>query len=54
MIEAGAEIAASFLRAGLVDQLYWFRGAKAVGGDGLSVFEHLGIDRLDQAIEMKQ
>jgi diaminohydroxyphosphoribosylaminopyrimidine deaminase/5-amino-6-(5-phosphoribosylamino)uracil reductase len=49
MIEAGAKVAASFLSAGLVDQIYWFRGDQVIGGDGLAVFDALKLADLDAA-----
>ncbi len=49
MVEGGAHVAGALLRAGLVDQLAWFRGAVVIGGDGTPVLTALGIDRPDQA-----
>ena len=49
MIEAGAQIAASALRAGLVDRIEWFRAPVILGGDGLSVLAGLGLESLDRA-----
>lgn len=46
MIEAGGRIAASFLRAGLVDRLLWFRAPMVIGGDGIPAVAALGLDRL--------
>lgn len=50
MVEAGAKIAGSFLRAALVDQIVWFRAPLIIGGDGLSVFGEMGVDTLSQAL----
>ncbi len=49
LIEAGATLAASALRAGVVDHIWWFRAAKMIGGDGRSVADAFGIASLDQA-----
>lgn len=49
MIEAGAQIAASALRADLVDRIEWFRAPLVLGGDGLPVFAELGLESLDNA-----
>jgi diaminohydroxyphosphoribosylaminopyrimidine deaminase / 5-amino-6-(5-phosphoribosylamino)uracil reductase len=49
IIEAGSQVAGSFLRAGLVDRVVWFRAPMILGGDGLSVFGPLGVDDLSQA-----
>lgn len=46
MVEGGAILAASLLRAGLVDRLAWFVAPSLIGGDGLSGFESLGVDSL--------
>ena len=35
MVEGGGKVAASFLRAGLVDRIEWFRAPILIGGDGL-------------------
>ncbi len=48
LVEGGARLAASLLRAGLVDRLAWFRAPGIIGGDGIAAVEAFGIDRLDQ------
>jgi len=48
MVEGGAALAASLLRAGLVDRLAWFAAPALMGGDGLPGLHSLGVDRLDQ------
>jgi diaminohydroxyphosphoribosylaminopyrimidine deaminase / 5-amino-6-(5-phosphoribosylamino)uracil reductase len=50
MVEAGAQVAGSFMRAGLVDTLVWFRAPIIIGGDGLSVFSALNVDTLPDAL----
>jgi len=37
MVEAGAELSAAFLRAGLVDEIYWYR-APTLLGEGITAF----------------
>lgn len=49
MVEAGGRLAASFLGAGLVDRLLWFRAPMVIGGDGLPAIAALGLDRLAQS-----
>ena len=49
MIEAGAGITGAFLNADLVDEIYCFRAAKFIGGDGMSAVASLGLDRLEDA-----
>jgi len=46
LIEGGATLATSFLKAGLVDRLYWFRAPIAIGEDGLAGLGSLAVDRL--------
>jgi diaminohydroxyphosphoribosylaminopyrimidine deaminase/5-amino-6-(5-phosphoribosylamino)uracil reductase len=43
MVEGGAQISTSLLRAGLVDQLLWFRAPSLIGGDGIPPFGDLGV-----------
>jgi diaminohydroxyphosphoribosylaminopyrimidine deaminase / 5-amino-6-(5-phosphoribosylamino)uracil reductase len=50
MVEAGARVAGSFLRAGLVDKIVWFRAPIIIGGDGLPVFAALAVEDLSQAL----
>ena len=46
---AGAQIAAAAIRAGLVDQIEWFRAPIVLGGDGLPVLAALGLETLGEA-----
>ena len=43
LIEGGGAVAASFLRAGLVDELIWMRAPILIGGDGVPALASLGI-----------
>lgn len=52
MIEAGPKLNSSFLKAGLVDKIYYFIAPKILGGSN-SIFADLGIDHLDKAITVK-
>lgn len=49
LVEGGGQIAASFLRAGLVDRLAWFRAPKIIGGDGVPAVAGFGLDDLSKA-----
>lgn len=51
MVEAGAKVASSFLRARAVDRLEWFRAPKIIGGDGLPVFTGVGVGDLAEAFQ---
>ncbi len=43
LIEGGGAVAASFLRAGLVDELVWMRAPILIGGDGIPALASLGV-----------
>ncbi|MBU3971250.1 MAG: RibD family protein [Alphaproteobacteria bacterium] len=49
LIEGGGQVAASFLRAGLVDRLEWFRAPVLLGGEGRPCVAALGLARLSDA-----
>ncbi|WP_448189712.1 bifunctional diaminohydroxyphosphoribosylaminopyrimidine deaminase/5-amino-6-(5-phosphoribosylamino)uracil reductase RibD [Azospirillum sp. sgz301742] len=51
LVEGGATLAASLLRAGLVDRLEWFRAARVIGGDGVAAVAAFGVDALSQAAD---
>ncbi len=49
LVEGGGTLAASFVRAGLVDELAWFRAPILIGGDGLPALGGLGLGDLAAA-----
>ena len=49
MIEGGGRVAASFIAAGLVDTLEWFRAPILLGGDGGACVASLELARLSDA-----
>lgn len=49
MVEGGAVLAASLLRAGVVDRIAWFRAPTLIGGDGLPATGSIAIDALGDA-----
>ena len=54
LVEGGSFINSSFLRSGAVDRLLLFIGAKIIGGqDALSWCGELGVDQLDQAMQIE-
>ncbi len=48
-LEGGGKLAASFLKANLVDRIEWFRAPIVIGGDGIACLASLGIERLGDA-----
>lgn len=46
LVEGGAHLAATLLRARLVDRLAWFHAPLLIGGDGVPAIAALGIARL--------
>lgn len=47
-LEGGGTLAASFLSAGLVNVLAWFRAPILIGGDGIPAVNALGHSEMDQ------
>lgn len=48
-LEGGGQLAASFVQAGLVDTIEWFRAPILIGGDGLPAIAALGLEDMDAA-----
>lgn len=46
LIEGGGVIAAAFLEKDLIDEVFCYRSAKIIGGDGLPAIAGMGIERL--------
>jgi len=49
LIEGGGQVAASFIHAGLVDRLEWFRAPILLGGEGRPCVASLAMARLSDA-----
>jgi diaminohydroxyphosphoribosylaminopyrimidine deaminase/5-amino-6-(5-phosphoribosylamino)uracil reductase len=52
MVEAGPRLAAAFLSAGVVDELWWFQAPVIIGGDGAPAIAPLGVEALMDAPRM--
>lgn len=50
LIEGGAMTSTKFLQENLVDEIIIFRSNKIIGGDGISMFDNLGINNVKAAI----
>ena len=53
LVEGGGRVAASFLRAGLVDGVSAYRAGLVLGGDSRSAVGELGLDRLGSAPRLR-
>jgi diaminohydroxyphosphoribosylaminopyrimidine deaminase/5-amino-6-(5-phosphoribosylamino)uracil reductase len=53
LVEGGSRVAASLLRARLVDELHWFVAPQLLGGDGLPALGSLDIRLLCEAIALE-
>jgi len=49
LLEGGSTLAASFIRADLIDEIAWFRAPIFIGGEGLPAIGSLGLDDLKSA-----
>ena len=49
LVEGGGRLAAGLLKAGLVDELHWFRAPKVIGGDGRPAVAALDLEALSAA-----
>lgn len=49
MVEGGGQLAVSFMRAGVVDRIEWFRGSILLGGDARPCLGGLGLEKLAAA-----
>ena len=54
LIEGGGQVAASFLRAGLVDRIEWFRAPVLLGGDGRPCVAALSLAKLADAPKFRR
>ena len=48
-LEGGGNLAASFIKAGLIDTIQWFRAPIVIGGDGLPAVAALGLSEMSDA-----
>jgi diaminohydroxyphosphoribosylaminopyrimidine deaminase/5-amino-6-(5-phosphoribosylamino)uracil reductase len=53
LVEGGSHVASSFVAADLVDEIWLFRGAEAVGADGVDALDALPLSRITQSPTFK-
>ena len=53
-VEGGGQVAASFLRCGLVDRIEWFRAAMVIGGEGRPGVGALALGALADAPRLRR
>ena len=53
-VEGGGRVAASFIRAGVVDRLEWFRAPLILGGEGKDAIGELHVEGLAQAMRFRR
>jgi diaminohydroxyphosphoribosylaminopyrimidine deaminase/5-amino-6-(5-phosphoribosylamino)uracil reductase len=49
LVEGGSHLQASLVKGGLVDQIYWFRASKIIGGDGIPALQSIGLTDVSEA-----
>jgi len=54
LIEGGGVIAAAFLKLGLIDDIFWYRASKIIGGDGLPAIAGMGIEEIQETKRMSR
>ena len=52
LVEGGSHLAASLLRAHMVDRVHWFRAPSILGGDGLPALQALGVDTVTEGVAL--
>ena len=52
LVEGGAGLMTSFMKADLFDMLYWFRAGSVFGADGRSAAQAMGVESVSQKINL--
>jgi diaminohydroxyphosphoribosylaminopyrimidine deaminase/5-amino-6-(5-phosphoribosylamino)uracil reductase len=53
MVEGGSRVAASFIAAGLADEVWLLRGPEAIGSDGIAALDALPLSEITQSPSFK-
>jgi diaminohydroxyphosphoribosylaminopyrimidine deaminase/5-amino-6-(5-phosphoribosylamino)uracil reductase len=53
-VEGGGRVAASFVKAGVVDRVEWFRAPMILGGEGKAAIGDLHVEGLPQAFRLRR
>src|SRR3546814_15311553 len=54
LVEGGGRLAASLVRADLVDRMVWFRASSVIGGYGLPSVAAFGVDAVAEATRWRR
>ena len=54
LVEGGGTLIASFIRAGLFDEIHWYRAPVLLGGDGRDCVGALSLTEMDEAIRLRR
>jgi diaminohydroxyphosphoribosylaminopyrimidine deaminase / 5-amino-6-(5-phosphoribosylamino)uracil reductase len=54
LVEGGSEVAASFLKKGIVDKIVFFYAPKIIGGEGVSMVGRLKISEVKNALSIRK
>lgn len=52
LVEGGSQVAASFIKDGLIDRYLFFVSPKIIGGDGIPAVAGLGAENISQAVSL--
>lgn len=53
LVEGGSKVASSFIAAGLVDEVWLFRGSKPIGEDGIAALDALPLSAITGSPDLK-
>ena len=54
LLEAGSALTASFMDAGLIDEIAWFRAAAVMGGDGMPAIAPMAVNSPENAPKFRR
>ncbi len=51
-VEGGAALAATLMRRGLIDRVFWVQGPKIIGGDGKAALAPMGFEKMKDIVSL--